>query len=107
MLTAFLVTTESYRKSNSARDIKFTFVNRVIIPSHFLTDNLIGSLIETSPLPPKQPVGDSEIFFLPYSFERKIIYLLNNFKGFSFFRLSHKLILRTGKSGSSRELAAI
>ena len=32
-----------------------------------------------------RPAGDSQIFFLPYSFERKIIDLLNNLRGFSFF----------------------
>ena len=52
-------------------------------------------------------MGDSEIFFFPYSFKRKIIYLLNHFKGFSFFRLSHKFIFRTGKSDSSREMTAM
>jgi len=54
-----------------------------------------------------RPAGDSQIFLLPYSFERKIIDLLNNFKAFSFFRFSHKLILRTGKSGRSREVVAM
>jgi len=40
-----------------------------------------------------RPAGDSQIFFRPYSFERNIIDVLNNFKRFFFFSFKPKVNL--------------